>query len=238
MQFIDFPTLIIIIVAAVIIFRLRSVLGQRTGFDDPEEYYKNRTEKKQEPETQGSNDNVVKLPTRSGDQTKPKNDPVLDEINKLAKPRTKLNNGLRKIYQADPSFAPGQFVEGANMAYEMIVMAFADGDDKALGNLLSREVFEGFKAAIDERKSRGESVKSEFIGIDSSEISEAKLDEEEARLTVRFESQIMSATYDKSGSVIDGSEGEVVRVKDIWTFARDTRSNDPNWRLVATEAEG
>ena len=124
------------------------------------------------------------------------------------------------------------------MAYEMIVMAFADGDDRSLSNLLSRDVYEGFKAAIDDRKSRGESVKSEFIGIDGSEISEAKVEDQEARLTVKFESQIMSATYDKDGTVIDGAEGEVVRVKDIWTFARDTRSGDPNWKLVATGAEG
>ena len=68
MQFIDFPTLIIIIVAAVIIFRLRSVLGQRTGFDDHEEFYKDRTEKQKEQSSTASNDNVVKLPPRSNDQ--------------------------------------------------------------------------------------------------------------------------------------------------------------------------
>ena len=235
MQFLDFPTLVIIVVAAVVIFRLRSVLGQRTGFDDSEEYHKRDTGSQP---TQPSNDNVVKLPTKNQKEAANKSDKTLEAINNYAKPRTKLNKGLKNIYEVDQSFSPASFLSGADMAYEMIVMSFADGDNKVLKPLLSDEVFQGFNSVIQDRKTRNETVKSDFIGIDGSDIIDAKLDGSEAKVTVRFESQIVTATYNADGEVIEGNEGEVVRVKDIWTFSRDTKSNNPNWKLIATEAEG
>ena len=122
------------------------------------------------------------------------------------------------------------------MAYEMIVDAFAQGDTKALKNLLSPEVFEGFKSVIDDRNQRGETVKSTFIGIDESSVQEAQVKDYEAHIMIKFVSQIVSATLDKEGVIIEGDDKDIARVKDVWTFARDTRSNDPNWHLVATEA--
>ena len=118
----------------------------------------------------------------------------------------------------------------------MIVNAFAQGDTKSLGNLLSPEVFEGFKSVIDDRESRGETVKSTFIGIDESQVQMAEVKSYEAHITIKFISQIVSATLDKEGVVIEGDDKDIARVKDVWTFARDTRNNDPNWKLVATEA--
>jgi len=122
------------------------------------------------------------------------------------------------------------------MAYEMIVDAFAQGDTKSLKNLLSPEVFEGFNSVIKDRDARGETVKSTFIGIDESAIQVAEVKDHEAHITIKFVSQIVSATLDKEGVVIEGDDKDIARVKDVWTFARDTRNNDPNWKLVATEA--
>ena len=163
---------------------------------------------------------------------------TVQEIDLIAKPRTKLNKGLKDILAADPQFSPNEFLNGANMAYEMIVNAFADGDKRSLRNLLSNEVYKGFETVINDRATNGETVKSSFVGIDSSEIRAAEVIDGIASLTVRFESQIVSATYDNNDKLIDGDENEVVRVTDIWTFSRDTKSRDPNWKLVATEAEG
>lgn len=123
------------------------------------------------------------------------------------------------------------------MAYEMIVMSFADGDRKTLKSLLSREVFDGFVAAIADRESRGEKVQSSFVGINKAEIIGAEMKGTESHVTVRIISELISATLDKDGVVIDGDKESVAEVKDVWTFARDTRSKDPNWKLVATEAE-
>ena len=92
-------------------------------------------------------------------------------------------------------------------------------------------------AAIDDRESRSEKVKSSFVGIDKADIVSAELKGSEAHITLRIVSELISATLDKGGEVIDGDPETVAEVKDVWTFARDTRSNDPNWKLVATEAD-
>ena len=123
------------------------------------------------------------------------------------------------------------------MAYEMIVMAYADGDRKALKNLLSREVYDGFVAAIADREARSEKIQSSFVGIDKIEIVVAEMKGSEAHITLRIVSELISATKNKAGEVIDGDLDTVAEVKDVWTFARDTRSKDPNWKLVATEEE-
>ena len=123
------------------------------------------------------------------------------------------------------------------MAYEMIVMAYADGDRRTLKNLLSREVYDGFVAAISEREGRAEKVQSSFVGIDRAEIANAGMKGTEAHVTMRVVSQLVSATRNAAGEVIDGDPETVAEVKDVWTFARDTRSRDPNWKLVATEAD-
>lgn len=239
MQFLDLTTLITIAIAVFVLLRLRSVLGQRTGHQNPDDYSRPISKSKRDDATNddGVPDNVVKLPERNNPGAQERENPALKEIDELAKPRTKLNRGLKDVVASDDSFSPKEFLGGANMAYEMIVNAFADGDDKSLRNLLAPEVFEGFNDAINQRKEAGETVKSNFVGIDKSEIKEAQVKDAEAQVTVRFESQIVSATYDKGGNIIDGDENEVVRVTDLWTFARDTRSRDPNWKLVATEAE-
>lgn len=151
---------------------------------------------------------------------------------------TPLNEQLRQLVKVDPSFNPKEFVNGARMAYEMIVVAFADGDRKALKNLLSREVYEGFDAAISDRESKGEVVRSSFVGIEKADIVSAEAKDSEANVTLRIVSQLISATYDKAGTLIEGDAETVAEVNDLWTFARDTRSRDPNWKLIATESEG
>lgn len=237
MQIFDINTIILIVVAVAVLLKLRSVLGQRSGHQEPPDYLKEirrqTSEKKQDDTAPG---NVVKLPTR-GDLDVEEKNPRLAEIEKIAKPRTKLSNGLKAILKSDPNFSPKEFIGGADMAYEMIVDAFASGDKETLQNLLSSEVFEGFASVIDDRESRGETVNSKFIGIDSSEITAAEAKDGEAHVTVKFRSQIVSSTHDKDGKVIEGDESDIATVKDIWTFSRDMKSRDPNWKLVATEAE-
>ncbi|HEX2536755.1 MAG TPA: Tim44/TimA family putative adaptor protein, partial [Pseudolabrys sp.] len=127
-------------------------------------------------------------------------------------------------------------VTGARAAYEMIVTAFAEGDRRSLKNLLSRDVYDGFDAAIGEREKRGETVESRFVSIDSADITAAELRARTAQVTVRFHSTLITATRDKDGNVIDGSAERVTDITDVWTFARDVSSRDPNWKLVATEA--
>jgi len=238
MQNFDIVTLVAIALAVFVILRLRAVLGQRTGHQEPPETFEVRREAARR-SREAESANVVKLPTRASDadgdgELKSR---AFSEIDAMAKSGTELNKGLRQIVERDPSFMPKEFKTGADSAYEMIVNAFADGDRKILRNLLSKDVYEGFKSVLDEREARAETIKSSFVGIDQSDIRSAEVKDQEARITVRFASQIVSATYDKEGKLIDGNENDIASVTDIWTFARDTRSRDPNWKLVATAAE-
>jgi predicted lipid-binding transport protein (Tim44 family) len=118
----------------------------------------------------------------------------------------------------------------------MIVTAYAEGDRKALKPLLAREVYDGFVAAIGQRESRGEVMEFKFVGIDKADITDAALKGGTAHVTVKFRSKLISATYDTEGKVIDGDPVRVSDVTDIWTFAREISSRDPNWKLVATES--
>jgi predicted lipid-binding transport protein (Tim44 family) len=236
MEFFDFGTIFFLVAAVVIFFQLRNVLGRRTGSERPpfDPYTAGRTRQPEEGKP-AKNDTVVSLPRRKG--TGEPSEDRYTVIDAVAQPGTDLNRGMRAIKDADASFDPKTFVEGAKLAYEMIVMAYADGDRRTLKNLLSREVYEGFVAAIDERERRSEKIESSFVGIDKAAIVGAEMKGSEAHVTLRIVSELISATRDSAGSVIDGDPETVAEVKDVWTFARDTRSRDPNWKLVATEAE-
>ncbi len=234
MEFFDFGTIFFLVAAVVIFYQLRNVLGRRTGHERPP--YDPYSSRERADAAEDNDDNIVALPKRrkSGDEEA---DSRYSEIDKYAKADSAINKGLRAIKDADVSFGPNNFLDGAKMAYEMIVMAFADGDRKTLKNLLSRDVYDGFVDAISGREERDEKVQSSFVGISKADIVGAELKDGEAHVTIRIVSELISATLDKSGEVIDGDPETVAEVKDVWTFARDARSRDPNWKLVATEAE-
>ncbi len=230
----DIYTIIFLALAVFIFLRLRSVLGQRTGRERPPyDPYAAREPARPAPEK------VVALPNRAPEATNVKPaEPVApaERWKGVAALGSPLAGGLDSIVAADPNFDHKHFLTGARAAYEMIVNAFAEGDRRTLKNLLSREVYDGFEAAITEREKRGEAVESRFVSIDNAEITAAELRQRTAQLTVRFQSKLVSVTRDKNGVVIDGNADKVTDVTDVWTFARDLSSRDPNWKLVATEA--
>ena len=229
----DIYTIIFLALAVFIFLRLRSVLGQRTGRErppyDPYSAREVRT---------ATNDKVVALPGRAPDTALKPEEPAepVDRWKGIAEQGSPLAASLDAIVQDDKNFDTKHFIAGARAAYEMIVTAFASGDRRALKNLLSREVYEGFEAAIRDRESRGETVETRFVSIATADIINAEMRGRTAQITVRFVSQLISVTRDKSGTVIDGSPDKVTDVTDVWTFARDISSSDPNWKLVATEA--
>jgi predicted lipid-binding transport protein (Tim44 family) len=234
MEFLDASTLIFIVAAVFIFLRLRSVLGQRTGNERPPYDPFARREANADAAKDEAG-NVVTLPRRKGDS--PQAAESMAAIDAVAPAGSPLNRALRDIRERDPSFTPGPFVDGAKLAYEMIVLAFADSDRKTLKNLVSRDVFDGFSGVLDEREKRGEKVQSSFVGIKDARIVGAELKGTEANVTLRIASEIITATLGKDGTVIEGDPETVTQVTDVWTFARDTRSRDPNWKLVATEED-
>lgn len=239
----DLGTLIPLIIAIFVIFKLRSVLGQRSDNERPpfDPYHPDNRLEHDADEPEMANDNIVTLPrkrdSRKRDGQETVENPVFAEIDAISSRRTKLNKTLRKIVERDPEFGPESFLSGAKLAYEMIVNAFADGDKKTLKSLLSREVYEGFGAALKNREANGEKVQSTFVGIDGADIVGADLQRDQTRISIRFHSQIVSATFDAKENIIDGDLQEVIDVIDMWTFSRSLKSRDPNWKLVATEAD-
>ncbi|HVK92923.1 MAG TPA: Tim44/TimA family putative adaptor protein [Mycoplana sp.] len=230
----DFVTIFFLVAAVVIFLQLRNVLGRRTGNEKPPfDPYSRRESADTLPKPDGGK--VVTLPRRDGSDGE---EGAYAEVDALVTAGKPLNQSLRRVVDSDSSFNPKEFVNGAKLAYEMIVVAFADGDRKTLKNLLSRDVYEGFDAAISEREGKGEVVKSNFVGIEKADILSAEVKDQEINITIRIVSQLISATYDKAGNLIDGDAESVAEVNDVWTFARDVRSRDPNWKLIATESEG
>jgi len=228
----DIYTIILLALAVIIFLKLRSVLGQRTGRERPP--FNPYAARETRP---AATDKVVALPPRSGEAVTAKapDKPALDRWKGIAQPGTPIARGLDAIVGEDKSFDPQHFVAGARGAYEMIVTAYAEGDRRTLRNLLARDVYEGFETAIKDREQRGEIAETRFVSIDSSDIIGAELRSKMAHITIRFVSHLVSVTRDKSGNVIDGSPDKVTDVTDVWTFARDVTSRDPNWKLVATE---
>ncbi len=227
----DLFTLLPLAAAVFVFLKLRSVLGTRNGTERPpyDPYVRD-----QDNDPDATRDNVVTLPTANSKQDENAK-AVEAAIKKIAGRKKKLQTGLTAIVSRDPSFDPEQFISGAKMAYEMIVTGFADGDKRALKGLLSREVYENFAKVIDQRSKVGEKVMSSFIGIEKATYESAELVKEEAHITVKFISQMISATLDKDEEVVEGNLQEVVEITDVWTFARPIKFRDPNWKLVATD---
>jgi predicted lipid-binding transport protein (Tim44 family) len=245
MEKIDLFTLISIIVAVVVVWKLRSVLGRRTG-DEEARIERYRAERRQEGAPTSPSDNVVTLPPRDREHTGP--DAGTDVAVADAEERIKafpgvnaeVRNGLLEIAKRDPAFDPEAFVQGARQAYEMIVTAFAEGNRKLLKGLLSKEVYDGFSRAMSEREDRGEQIDQSFVGINKADILESDVKSGIASITVRFVSQLISATRDRAGAIITGDPQRIKEVTDIWTFSREISTKqalaNPNWWLVETQS--
>jgi predicted lipid-binding transport protein (Tim44 family) len=231
---VDIYTIIFLALAVFIFLRLRSVLGQRTGRERPPyDPYSAR-----EPARTPASDKVVALPPRNAEAA-PQPVEIVEPAERwkgIAEQGSSVATGLDAIVAEDKTFDVKHFLAGARAAYEMIVTAFAEGDRRTLKNLLSREVYDGFETAIREREGRGETTETRFVSIDKADLTAAELRGKTAQVTVRFVSQLVSVTHDRNGTVIEGSPEKVSEVTDVWTFARDLSSRDPNWKLVATEA--
>ncbi len=238
----DLSTLFFLAIAVIIFLRLRGVLGKRTGNERrPYDPYTSNDAAQPGAENDNKDGNVISMPgvPKIDDQVEPapyKEDEPEEFIWKgFAEPGSPLAQNLDQVIGLDQTFNPHEFLSGAKSAYELIVTAFADGDRKILKNLLSNEVFAGFDSAIDTRQKAGDTVESSFVGIERATILDAAAKGHAVSLTVKFVSELISATRDADGKVIDGDPKKVREVVDIWTFMRDTSSRDPNWQLVATE---
>ena len=218
----DFQYLDIILfamIAGFLVLRLRSVLGRRTGNERRREGF-------------------IRAPARISEKagTAGENGQGGGVVPLAAKPMDAVARGLDRIRRADPGFDPEHFVGGARAAFEIVVGAFATGDKAALRPLLADEVYQPFAATIAEREAAEEKLETRIVRLDNLDITAAELSGQTARITVKFVSQQINVTRASDGSIVDGDPGHPVEKTDNWTFARDTRSTDPNWVLTATSS--
>ena len=229
-QFIDI--ILFAMIAVFLILRLRNVLGRRDGHEgghrDPF-----RPNVSVEEVSDGQDKKIIQLPDGNDENNFSGNEgDTLSSVDG----NTALAAGIAEIQRLDNTFNTEDFLVGARVAFEMVLEGYSNHDRKILENLLSAEVLVNFLRAIDEREKAGHVLEDTLVGIDKSEIVEAYIEGEMAQVTVKFVSEQINVVRDSEGQIASGNPNEVINVVDLWTFARDIRSKDPNWALVATHS--
>ena len=216
--------ILLALLAGFIILRLVSVLGRRTGNERRQE---NPAGLERAPAPDAK---TVELPGRD-------RGPVTPQATATGFDRdTPLGKTLSRIMMADHSFDPDGFLQGANGAYEMVTKGFAEGDRETLGMLLSPDVLRDFEAAIAEREAANQTMQTTIVDVLKTEITDARLENGTAEVTVTFKAELISVVRDAEGRIISGNPSDTETVTDIWTFARQVKARDPNWLLVATQS--
>ncbi len=216
------PLLQLLVLAGIAVFlilRLKSVLGTRDGFEGP-------------PRSQQQADDA---PQRRDSFEVIDGGPDYDIIDNVPE-GSDAAAALAEMKRVEPSFSVTEFVQGARGAYEMILMAFENGQLEDVAPFLSEEVYEAFAQVIDARQEQGLTVEAEFIGLRETRVTDATFDSSENRaaITVRFVGELTSVVRDSNGEIVEGDARTPKRQKDSWTFEREMGADDPNWRLVAT----
>ncbi|MBT7817633.1 MAG: Tim44 domain-containing protein [Polaribacter sp.] len=215
------PIIQLLVLAAIAVFlimRLRGVLGTREGFEKPPIAASTASRRRDDFEViEGGPDHDI-----------------IDNVPEHGPSA----NALASMKRVDNSFHVGEFLGGAKGAYEMILMAFENGDLSDVTPFISEDVFEAFSAVIDDREAQKLTVEANFMGVSDLTLQDATFDDatNEAEIAVRFTGEMTYLVHDAGGDVVEGSDTEIKRQKDVWTFARAMGTNDPNWRLVATDA--
>lgn len=205
-------------IAVFLILRLRSVLGTRDGFEKPP--LPDTKERKQHRDfevIEGGPDRDITDHVAEGSQAAQE---------------------LAAMKRVEPGFSVADFVQGARGAYEMIVTAFDKGDLEQIRPFLADDVYDAFSQVVAQREAQGMTVESEFIGVRETTIADAEFDKatDTADITVRLVGELTSVVRDSQGQIVEGSPTAVKRQKDTWVFSRKMGTDDPNWRLVATDA--
>jgi predicted lipid-binding transport protein (Tim44 family) len=214
------PLLQLLVLGAIAVFlilRLRGVLGTRDGFETPPVPEESAPRKRFD---------VVEGTASPGDS----------DIADHAAPDSPTALALAQMKRIEPDFAVGPFLAGAKSAYEMILMAFESGDISEMRGFLAPQVAEAFDSVIADRKARGLTTEAQFLGTRETVLAGAEFttDTAMAELSVRFVGEMIVATRDAQGNVIDGDPKSSRKQRDVWTFSRRMGQDDPNWQLVAT----
>jgi predicted lipid-binding transport protein (Tim44 family) len=213
--------LVLFALAAVVLYRLRAIIGTRTGHEAPPEFLR----RGQEARRPGAKPATV-----------PDIAPAPEEDEPLPGVPESGRGALDAIRRVEPGFSLDEFVAGARGAYEMILMAYEEGDRDTLRSLLAPDVFQAFGGGIAAREGAGLRVEARFIGVREARVDAIAFDPETriADITMRFVGELITAVRDPENRVVEGDPNEIRRQSDRWTFSREMGSSDPNWLLTGT----
>lgn len=222
------------LVAAGLIFWLRSILGTRHG-----------DEKSRPNPYVSSADAPSDLPLDTGHLPEERPPSPAEKIQELLENPIRgmsIDNktaelGLMEIIASDRNFDINFFLEGAQEAFAIIVEAFGEGDRDTLKGLLSPSVYEAFDGAITQREKDEHTMQTEIHAIQKAEIIEARMDKKLALITVRFTADETTVTRDADDAVIAGHPDKVTKMRDVWVFGRDVKSRDPRWLVHETRGD-
>ena len=144
-------------------------------------------------------------------------------------------DGIRAIVSADPGFDVAGFIDGARAAYRMVLEAYWSGNEVELARLAGDEVRETFVEAIEARTATGQRLDNKLVSINRAVIAAAGVEGQMAVITVRFDADIVAVTRAADGEIVAGSDSDAVPTQDVWTFSRHVRADDPNWVLIETD---
>ncbi|WP_299837294.1 Tim44/TimA family putative adaptor protein [uncultured Jannaschia sp.] len=214
------PVIQLLVLAAIALFlviRLKNVLGTRTGFEKP-------------PAVDNPRSDAVRR-----DFEVIEGGPDRDIIDHVPD-GSESAKALAVMKQTEPGFSVDEFVGGARQAYEMILMAFENGDLSSVQDFLAEDVYDAFLSVISDREDRGLRVHANFVGVRETALTDAEFDPttSEAEITLRFVGEMTSVVRDAEGKIVEGDPNEIKKSRDVWTFARVMGTGDPNWKLVAT----
>ena len=204
-------------IAIFLVLRLKNVLGTREGFEKP-------PLQDAAPSKNARDFRVID----GGEDTD-----ITDNVDK----KSPSAEALARMKKVDADFMVNDFLTGARSAYEMILMAFENGDLKDVESFLDEDV-KAFQQVIDMRAKKKLKVEAEFYGIRELSLKNADFDDKTnvAELSVAFTGELSSVVKNKDGEIVEGDAKQVKRQRDTWTFSRDLSSSDPNWLLVATSS--
>ena len=216
--------IILALIAGFILLRLRSVLGQNIGHENPDFFKKNS------PQDDGAEQEpVIRLAEKISKPKEPEQDAYLQSLKDDS-----VKTVLAEINRKDPDFNASHFLAGAKMAFEMVFDGFAKRDREPLKMLLSPDLYAQFDAEIQARASGDTTTETTLVSVTAKDIIRASLSASIARLTVSYASEQVSVVRDKDGRIIQGNPSEVDQVIDEWTFERDITSRSPNWTIIDT----
>lgn len=229
-QFIEI--LIFAALTVFLLFRLRNVLGSRTGNEDSKNVMRPPQFGKR-PRTDGS-DVVIPMP-RDAPET-PAASPETPSDLAAMQPDDPLRKPLEQMKTIEPEFMLDEFLSGAGNAYEMIFLAYENGDKERLQPLLSPEVYGDFERGIDDRIEKNLTVDARFVRLEDSAVKRLSFDEatRRAEIEIEFVAEVITSVRNADGEVVEGDPGAIRRQKDHWVFERVFGISDPNWTLVET----